>query len=66
MLKTDFWRNAASSLPPHVRARYAHDFEAAERLDLALESAGRAYRALKAALGRRFAAPPRLTPRVDL
>jgi hypothetical protein len=26
-----FWSSAAASLPPHVRPRYAHLFEAAER-----------------------------------
>ena len=28
---TSFWQKAAQSLPPQVRARYASEFEAAER-----------------------------------
>jgi hypothetical protein len=39
MLETPFWRHAASSLPAHVRERYAAQLEAAERLDIALDAA---------------------------
>jgi hypothetical protein len=28
-----FWKSAAASLPPHVRRKYAHLFEAAERYE---------------------------------
>lgn len=34
---TSFWKDAAASLPPEVRRRYAPDFEAAERLDKLLD-----------------------------
>lgn len=39
MLKTKFWRNAAASLPVHVRARYLAELEQAERLELAVDGA---------------------------
>ena len=39
MLKTPFWKNAAASLPAHVRQRYARDLERAERWELALDTA---------------------------
>jgi hypothetical protein len=42
-LKTAFWKNAAASLPPQVRDRYALDLARAERWELAL---GRAIEAL--------------------
>jgi len=32
-----FWSGAAASLPPHVRRRYAHLFEAAERWEPVIE-----------------------------
>ena len=58
-----FWRNAAASLPPHVRRRYAHLFEAAERyepvIDFLVDSAHRARRAL----GRIFSAREESTGR---
>jgi hypothetical protein len=51
-----FWKNAARSLPPEVRWRYAKLFEAAERyerlLDLALDAGGHALRALRGATRR--------------
>jgi hypothetical protein len=47
---TSFWKNAAASLPPEVRHRYAADLEAAERFeelfDLGIEACGVARRAL--------------------
>jgi hypothetical protein len=52
MLETRFWRNAANSLPPHVRERYATHLEAAERLDLALEAAIEARTRAEAAIRR--------------
>lgn len=49
-MPNSFWRNAAASLPPHVRRRYAHLFEAAERyepvIDFLVDSARHASRAL--------------------
>jgi hypothetical protein len=48
--RTSFWKDAAASLPPEVRQRYAADLEAAERFeelfDLAIEGWGSARRAL--------------------
>ncbi len=32
-----FWKKAAASLPPHVRRRYGHLFEAAERYEPVVE-----------------------------
>ncbi|HYR37082.1 MAG TPA: hypothetical protein VEQ87_22535 [Burkholderiales bacterium] len=37
MLKTKFWKDAAASLPAHVRARHLGEIERAERLELALD-----------------------------
>jgi hypothetical protein len=56
-LKTAFWRNAAASLPPEIRARYELDLERAERWELALGRAIEALTRAKAALGRTFHAP---------
>jgi hypothetical protein len=39
MLKTKFWRNAAASLPAHVRERHLGEIERAERWELALDRA---------------------------
>jgi hypothetical protein len=36
--KGSFWEKAAKSLPPHVRARYADYFIAAERWDQRFDS----------------------------
>lgn len=33
--RSEFWRQAAQSLPPQVRGRYGSYFEAAERWELA-------------------------------
>lgn len=52
MLETPFWRNAAESLPPHVRERYATYLEAAERWDLALDAAFEARARAAAAIRR--------------
>ncbi len=48
MLKTKFWKNAAASLPAHVRGRYLREFERAERWELAFDSAIKALSRLKA------------------
>lgn len=49
-MHSSFWKNAAASLPPQVRRRYAAQFEAAERfepvLDLIIDAGGYARRAL--------------------
>jgi hypothetical protein len=39
MLKTNFWKSAAASLPAAVRGRYMAHFERAERWELALDAA---------------------------
>jgi len=36
-MTTSFWKDAAASLPPALRDRYAADFEAAERYEHLLE-----------------------------
>lgn len=45
-----FWRNAAASLPPHVRRQYRHLFEAAEQwepiIELLVDACSSAWRAL--------------------
>jgi hypothetical protein len=47
---SSFWKNAAASLPPQVRRRYAAEFAAAERfeavLDFVIEAGSFARRAL--------------------
>lgn len=35
---TNFWKNALESLPPQIRARYALQFQAAERRELSLDA----------------------------
>lgn len=57
MRKASFWRQAAASLPAEVRARYAAEFERAERWELALDAALEALARAKAALGRMFHTP---------
>ena len=48
MLKTPFWKNAAASLPSHVRARHISAIEQAERWELALDGAIEAWSRVKA------------------
>ena len=57
MLKTKFWKDAAASLPAHVRARHIADLERAERWELALDGAIETLARVKAAFGRRFHTP---------
>jgi ribosomal protein L31E len=38
-INTPFWKNALESLPPSLRARYAHDIAAAERWELRIDAA---------------------------
>ncbi len=52
MLRTEFWRRAAASLPPQVRARYGLELQGAERIDLAVQKMIDAYGAGKRALAR--------------
>jgi hypothetical protein len=49
MLKTPFWKRAAGSLPPQVRARHISALEQAERWELALDGAIEAWSRVKAA-----------------
>lgn len=37
MLKTEFWKRAAGSLPASVRARHVGDIARAERIDILVE-----------------------------
>jgi len=48
MLKTPFWKRAASSLPEHIRARHIGQLEAAERWELALDNAIETWSRVKA------------------
>jgi hypothetical protein len=48
MLKTPFWKRAASSLPAQVRARHIVAIEQAERWELALDGAIEAWSRVKA------------------
>ncbi len=48
-----FWRDAARSLPAHVRARYASYFDTAERWELALDRALDLGARIRLALARR-------------
>jgi hypothetical protein len=57
--KTKFWRNAAASLPENVRARYMHDLEGAERMELALDGAIELVSRARSAFGRTFHTPVR-------
>jgi hypothetical protein len=56
-LKTAFWRNAAASLPAHVRERYFADIARAERWELAIDRAIEALTRAKAAFSRTFHTP---------
>ncbi len=52
MLKTNFWKNAAASLPSSVRSRYLADIEQAERWELALDAAIEVLSRVKGAFAR--------------
>ena len=54
MLKTKFWKDAAASLPAHVRARHIADLERAERWELALDGAIETLARFKHAFTARF------------
>jgi hypothetical protein len=57
MLKTKFWKDAAASLPAHVRARHIADLERAERWELALDGAIEALAGAKNAFTAKFQTP---------
>jgi hypothetical protein len=57
MLKTKFWKDAAASLPAHVRARHIGDIERAERWELALDRALKAGARVRNAFTARFQTP---------
>ena len=52
MLRTKFWRDAAASLPAHVRARHMADLERAEQWELALDRAFEAWARARNAVAR--------------
>lgn len=53
MLKTAFWKKAAGSLPPSIRARHISDIARAERFEILLDGVLDAWSRVKGA----FAAP---------
>jgi len=57
MLKTEFWKRAASTLPATVRARHLGDIARAERFELLLEGVIDACSQVKAAFARAFVRP---------
>jgi hypothetical protein len=57
MLKTEFWKRAAASLPPEVRARHIGDLARAERFELLLDGVTDIWSLIKGALARASARP---------
>jgi len=57
MLKTEFWKKAAGSLPAVVRARHIDDIARAERVELLLDAVVDVLSQIKGALARAFARP---------
>ncbi|MEA3195860.1 MAG: hypothetical protein QOD26_4193 [Betaproteobacteria bacterium] len=57
MLKTEFWKRAAATLPASVRARHIGDIARAERFELLLEGVIDAWSQIKAVFARAFARP---------
>jgi len=57
MLKTEFWKSAAASLPASIRNRYLAEFERAERWELAIDGTIEALARARAAFGRLFHTP---------
>jgi hypothetical protein len=51
-MTTSFWKDAAASLPPAIRDRYAADFEAAERYEHLLEIGIEAWRIARGVLAK--------------
>ena len=57
MLKTEFWKRAAGSLPASVRARHIEAIARAERFEILLDGLIDAASQLKLAVARAFARP---------
>ena len=57
MLKTEFWKKAAATLPAAVRARHIGDIARAERFELLLDGVFEAWSAVRLAFARATARP---------
>ena len=57
MLKTEFWKRAASTLPAAVLARHIGDIARAERFELLLDGVVDAWLQIKVAIARALARP---------
>jgi hypothetical protein len=57
MLKTEFWKKAAGTLPAAVRARHIGDIARAERFEILLNGVIDALSQIKGALARAFVRP---------
>ena len=53
-MTTSFWKQAALSLPPQVRDRYAGQIEAAERFEYLLDSATEGWGSITRALAKGY------------
>ena len=57
MLKTEFWKRAASTLPATVRARHIGDVARAERFELLIDGVIDAWSQIRLALARAATRP---------
>lgn len=57
MLKTEFWKKAAATLPAAVRERHIGDIARAERFELLLDGVIDAWSQVKGAIARAFVRP---------
>jgi hypothetical protein len=57
MLKTEFWKRAAATLPASVRARHLGDIARAERFELLLDGVIDAWSQIRLAFARALARP---------
>ena len=57
MLKTEFWKRAAATLPASVRARHMGDIARAERFELLVDGVIDAWSAIRLALARAATRP---------
>ena len=57
MLKTEFWKRAAGTLPASVRERHIGDIARAERFELLLDGVSGAWSQIRVAIARVFARP---------
>ena len=57
MLKTEFWKRAAGSLPAAVRERHIGDIARAERFDILFNGVIETVSQVKVAIARTFARP---------